>query len=88
MFFSCALILILSWALPLATLIDHYLNRSFESALGVAYGLTIGCAVHGLLLMIWLIIRRSNVRALELTVLISSLALLILLAATSDPRFS
>lgn len=79
-----ALILILSWGLPLFGLINNRLYPSYGSALGVAYALGIGCLIHVVLFVGWLIYRRSNCNVTELAVLFSSTSFLIALTSIGN----
>ncbi len=78
------LILALSWALPVLSLLDNRSNPNFGTAMGVAYGFAIGSFVHLLLGILWLLIRRSRVRVLEVAVLGLSLVLIIGLTLLAD----
>lgn len=78
------IILFLSWAVPLYSLIYNRIYPSYGSALGVAYGFIIGCVIHSFLLIAWLLIRQSKIQTFELIILVISLIILILLTFASN----
>ena len=74
----------ISWVLPIFSLINNRLHPSYESALGVAYGFLIGLIIHFLMLLVWLAIRRSKLKPLELIILLVSFSFLVMLTAIGD----
>ena len=82
--FGFSLVFILSWGLPVYSVIYNQIYPSYQSALGVAYGFAIGCIIHLLMLVFWMIIRRSKMTKLELISLLASLVVMIALTIISD----
>ena len=78
------LVMFLAWALPVYSIVHNQLSPSYESALSVAYGFVIGCIIHLLLLVLWLLIRRAKVQTLELVVLLASLGAMVVLTIMAD----
>jgi xanthine/uracil permease len=78
------LILILSWALPVYSIIYNRFFPGFESALGVAYGLAVGGVIHLLAGSVWLLIRRANISRAELIGLSVSLAIMVIMFLIAD----
>lgn len=80
---STLIALVISWLLPAWAIINNRLAPSYESALGVAYAMAIGLAVHIVVVIVWCIIHRRNIRIAQLVVLFISI-LLMLILITSD----
>lgn len=78
------IILVLSWSLPIYSVIRNQLHPDYGSALGVAFGFGIGCVIHLILLLIWIAVRKSQLPKIHLFVLLISFVLLIALAVISN----
>lgn len=75
---------LVSWALPIYGVIYNQIYPSYESALGVAYAFFIGCMIHFLLIVLWLIFKGLNIDKLELIMLVISSIILIVLTIASN----
>ena len=76
--------IVISWALPVWAVLNNQLHPSYESALGVAYGFLLGFVVHIVVLLIWVIVRRSAMGSVEWIALLVSLAIMVLLFYGAD----
>lgn len=79
-----AVVLLLSWAIPLYAVIYNQSYPSYESALGVAYGFLAGSVVHFVLLLLWMAVRRKRLQKVEVITLLISFAIMLVLTALSD----
>jgi hypothetical protein len=75
--------LFISWALPVWSVIENQLSRSYESALGVAYGMGIGLGIHIISIIVWCIIHRKKINTAPLVILFISLLLMFALTASA-----
>jgi hypothetical protein len=82
--FMLALSLVLSWVVPFYGVMFNQIHPSYESALGVAYGFFMGCAIHVLIIFLWLVIKRSKIQKIEVVALLSSFCIMIVLTALSE----
>ena len=82
--FNTVIILFLSWALPLYGVIYNQIFPSYQSALGVPFGFLFGCVVHFFMLILWIVIRRSKLQKRELSTLLVSFSVMVMLAVVSD----
>jgi hypothetical protein len=73
---STLIALFISWLLPVWTIIENQRSPSYESALGVVYGMGIGLAIHILVVIIWCITNRKNLNTTQLVILFISVLLM------------
>ena len=64
--------------------IYNQLHPGYESALGVAYGFALGCAVHLVAMLAWMAVRRSKMGRSEWIAWLVSFGVLILLTILSN----
>lgn len=81
---SIAIVLVLSWGMPLYTFINNWLNPSFENSLGVPYGFFFGCVIHIIAMAIWFFVRRSRIEGYQVAILVGSFVLMLILTKIAD----
>ncbi len=79
-----ALVLVLSWGIPVFGIIRNRLDPTPMSALNVPYGFLAGCIIHVILLVAWIGIRRAQLSRGEGALLGVSIVVMLVLTLLAE----